>query len=240
MDLIYEELDYQETPKGAISLRRRSEPRLDNLLIYEVKLNDEWLMSSLFVEAEEQLSVLGIEYLKQNGFSQNLSLVVGGLGLGYTSAKALEDSAVAELRTIEVMPAVIKWHQQGLLPIGKKLSDDRRSRLVHMDFFEFAQSDSDNVLNGQKVHGILLDIDHSPSHWLNSENQNFYSFGSLKTMSAKIIDGGVFGLWSNEPPDQAFLALLNQVFSTSEAHVIEFPNPYSGATAINSVYICSK
>ncbi len=240
MELIFEELDYQETPKGAISLRRRSEPRLNNLLIYEVKLNDEWLMSSLFVEAEEQLSVLGIEYLKQNGFTENLSLVVGGLGLGYTSAKALEDQSVAELNTIEIMPAVIKWHQQGLLPIGKKLSDDHRSQLVNMDFFEFALSDTDDVLNGQQVHGILLDIDHSPSHWLNSENQKFYRYESLKTMATKIIDGGVFGLWSNEPPDQAFLGLLSQVFNTAEAHVIEFPNPYSGTTSINSVYICGK
>jgi len=59
VNLIFEELDFQSTPLGDISLRRRSEPRLDNQIIYEVKLGDEFLMSSLFVEAEEQLSTLG-------------------------------------------------------------------------------------------------------------------------------------------------------------------------------------
>ena len=47
----FAELDYQETPLGAISLRRRSEPRLGGKILYEVKLGEEFLMSSLFVEA---------------------------------------------------------------------------------------------------------------------------------------------------------------------------------------------
>ena len=51
MTFVFEEIDYQETPRGAISLRKRSEPRLDNIVLYEVKMNDEFLMSSLFVEA---------------------------------------------------------------------------------------------------------------------------------------------------------------------------------------------
>ena len=57
---IFEELDFQETPLGEISLRKRSEPRLDDIIIYEVKMNEEFLMSSLFVEAELQLAHLGL------------------------------------------------------------------------------------------------------------------------------------------------------------------------------------
>ena len=59
----FEELDYQETALGDISLRRRAEPRLGGKILYEVKLNDEYLMSSLFTEAEEQLSRLGLAAL---------------------------------------------------------------------------------------------------------------------------------------------------------------------------------
>ena len=83
-ELIFEELDYIETDLGAISLRRRSEPRLDGLIIYEVKLNDEFLMSSLFVEAEEQLSTLALKRLRMNGHHDQLDVVVGGLGPGVT------------------------------------------------------------------------------------------------------------------------------------------------------------
>lgn len=237
VDLIFEEIDYQETALGAISLRKRSEPRLDNLLIYEVKLNEEWLMSSLFVDAEEELSRLGLQKLKDNGHNNGLSVVVGGLGLGYTSVTALSDQSVVMLRTIDVMPAVIDWHQRGLLPIGDVLATDSRSQLIHGDFFAIASNPELGFISPEKVHAVLLDIDHSPSHWLNQGNQDFYTQESLMNMANKIEVGGVFGLWSNDLPDQNFVDLLNTVFATTETHIVEFSNPYSGQTSKNSVYI---
>ncbi|MFT6408809.1 MAG: spermidine synthase [Arenicella sp.] len=237
MSQIFEEIDYEKTPLGEISLRRRTEPRLDNVLIYEVKLGDEFLMSSLFVEAEEQLSILGLNRLKKNGHQHDLNVVVGGLGLGYTALTAVQDSAVSRLRTIDVMQPVIRWHQQGLLPIGDELAVNPKSELVHGDFFAIATDDKVGVLEDSQVHAILLDIDHSPSHWLNQGNSGFYNRESLQKMKSKIIDGGIFGLWSNERPDAEFTKLLNQVFANTEEHVVSFPNPYSGGESINSVYI---
>lgn len=242
MTSIFEELDYQETPLGEISLRRRSEPRLDGQILYEVKLGEEFLMSSLFVEAEEQLSVLGLETLKHNGHTQDLDIIVGGLGLGYTALQALQDKAVKSVKTIDVMQAVISWHQRGLLPIGDVLVSDSRSTLVHDDFFAVATSEkqgfhADAAL--QKVHAVFLDIDHSPSHWLNEGNSNFYNEESLSSMAEKILSGGVFGLWSNELPDPQFEQLLAQVFAKVESHIVSFDNPYSGQQSTNSVYIAS-
>ena len=60
MKSVFEELDYQKTPLGDISLRRRSEPRLDGKIVYEVKLGDDFLMSSLFTDSETQLARLGL------------------------------------------------------------------------------------------------------------------------------------------------------------------------------------
>ena len=85
MILEFEELDYQITPLGEISLRRRAEPRLNGEILYEVKLGDEFLMSSLFTEAEVQLSRLALAMLE----GIELDIVVGGLGLGYTAVAAL-------------------------------------------------------------------------------------------------------------------------------------------------------
>lgn len=237
MNPIFEELDWQTTPFGEISLRKRSEPRLDNQLIYEVKLGDEFLMSSLFTEAEEQLTTLGLKKLKTNGHYKNLNIVVGGLGLGYTALTALEDPAVSQLRTIDVMQPVISWHQAGLLPIGNALETDNRSTLVEGNFFDIATNDQQGFLNETQVDAVLLDIDHSPSHWLNPTNKDFYTHKSLTAAANKIKSGGVFGLWSNELPDQAFIDLLNTVFESTESHVVRFPNPYSGGESINSVYV---
>ncbi len=239
MELIFEELDFQPTPLGDISLRRRSEPRLDNQIIYEVKLGEEFLMSSLFVEAEEQLSKLGLARLKANGHTQHLSVVVGGLGLGYTAVEALNDQQITRLRTIDVMQPVISWHQQGILPVGDVLASNARSQLVHADFFAVAIEDKAGFLDDKPVHALLLDIDHSPSHWLNEHNRSFYTPEALAKVADKIVSGGVFALWSNDWPDDDFVAMLDQVFDKTQAHVVRFDNPYSGGESINSVYVSS-
>jgi hypothetical protein len=90
MTLDFEELDYQETPLGAISLRRRADPRLGGTIVHEIRLGEEFLMSSLFTAGETQLAKLGLAALD----GDDLDVVVGGLGLGYTAAAVLEDEAV--------------------------------------------------------------------------------------------------------------------------------------------------
>ena len=234
---VFEELDFQQTPFGEISLRKRSEPRLEHKIIYEVKLGDEFLMSSLFVEAEEELSTLGLAALQAHGFTTDLNIVVGGLGLGYTALKALQSDVVIKLRVIDVMQPVISWHQRGILPIGDVLATDERCELVHDDFFAVACADTKGFLDDDPVHAVLLDIDHSPSHWLNESNENFYRKESLQKMAKKIVTGGVFGLWSNDLPDEEFIKHLESIFSKVSAHIVLFDNPYSGGESTNSVYI---
>jgi len=161
MLLDFEELDYQQTPLGDISLRRRAEPRLDGKILYEVKLGDEFLMSSLFTEAEVQLARLGLAELD----GSELDVVVGGLGLGYTAVAVLENPSVRSLNVIEVMAPVIDWHRRGLVPLGSQLTSDPRCSLVHGDFFDLATSSSngfDSSDSNKLVHAVLLDIDHSP------------------------------------------------------------------------------
>ncbi len=241
MSFIFEELDCQPSPIGDISLRRRSEPRLNNQIIFEVKLDDEFLMSSLFVEAEKQLSKLGLAALKRNGHRKDLEIVVGGLGLGYTAAEALKDPDIKLMRVIEIMQPVISWHQRSLLPLGDVLATNVRSELVWGDFFTWATATErvDKNQPQKKTHAVLLDIDHSPSHWLNNTNQSFYTEVSLTRLAEKIYSGGVFALWSNELPDEAFSELLSRIFFNCEAHTITFPNPYTGETSSNSVYVAT-
>jgi hypothetical protein len=59
MSLYFEELDYRPTPIGALSLRRRRELSL-GVDVFEIKLGDEYLMSSLFTASEIALARLGL------------------------------------------------------------------------------------------------------------------------------------------------------------------------------------
>lgn len=238
MAVTFEELDYQETPLGAISLRRRADLMQPGGMIYEIKLNDEFLMSSLFTTSEVQLAKLGLAAVDGSG----LDVVVGGLGLGYTAAAVLDDTAVRSLTVIEVMAPVIDWHQRGLVPLGEKLSSDPRCTLVHADFFALASSAGgfDRADPNRLVHAVLLDIDHSPSHCLAPGNSLFYSVDGLRGLAEKLCPGGVFGLWSNDPPEESFTRLLDAVFRSSEHHVVTFPNRYSGSESFSTIYLAHK
>jgi spermidine synthase len=235
MTFDFEELDYQKTPLGEISLRRRAEPRLEGKIVYEVKLGDEFLMSSLFTESEIQLATLGLAAVE----GEELDVIVGGLGLGYTAVAALEDSRVSSLAVIDVMEPVIDWHRRGLVPLGEKLTSDSRCSFMLADFFALASAEEGGFFSEPErlVDAVLLDIDHSPSHWLNPGNSHFYSVDSLKQVARKIHPGGVFALWSNDPPDEDVIQLLNSVFESSVAHVVSFPNPYQGGESSCTVYV---
>lgn len=242
MTFEFEELDFRDTPLGELSLRRRAEPRLGGQIVYEVKLGEEFLMSSLFTSAEIELARLGLTALAGQFDDQQhgLDVVVGGLGLGYTAAAVLEDLSVATLTVIELLQPVIEWHRQGLVPLGKNLAVDPRCTLVHADFFKLATSDGsfyDELPPKQQAHAVLLDIDHSPCHWLDSENSAFYTASGLHKLANKLHPGGVFGLWSNDPPDDSFKQLLDSIFHSSEALVITFPNPYTDGQSSNTIYL---
>ena len=105
MSLDFEELDYRPTPIGALSLRRRRELKL-GMDVFEIKLGDEFLMSSLFTASEIALARLGLAGLSESG----LDVVVGGLGLGYTAKAVLEHRNVAALIVVEALEAVIDCH----------------------------------------------------------------------------------------------------------------------------------
>ena len=49
--------------------------------------------------------------------------------------------------------------------------------------------------------------------------------------------GDVFALWSDDPPDDDFLAVLGGEFDTADANVVTFPNFYTGGDASSTVYV---
>ncbi|MFG2247984.1 spermidine synthase [Spirillospora sp. NPDC048823] len=234
MGALFEELDWRPTPMGAISLRRRRDPSL-RIDVYEIKLDDDFLMSSLWTAGEIELARLGLAAAEGTG----LNVAVGGLGLGYTADAALDEPRVRSLVVVETLAEVIDWHRAKLVPLGERLTTDDRCRLVQGDFFAMASSETglDPRTPGGRFHAVLLDIDHSPSHLLATGHASFYRPGPLGRLAARIHPGGVFALWSNDPPDDAFTAVLGEVFAEVTAHVVEFPNHVQGGTAANTVYV---
>ena len=234
MSNLFEELDYCPTEIGALSLRRRWEPRLAKD-VYEIKLGDEHLMSDVFTVSEIALADLGLSAVAGDA----LHVVVGGLGMGYTALAALKDERVEKVSVVELLEPVIDWHRRGILPIGDTLCTDCRVSLVQGDFFELASApggfDSNNP--NTRYDAILLDIDHSPEMLLDSRSTGFYRPEGLKAMAAHLRPGGVFGLWSNERPSDAFTDILRGVFPEAWAEPVVFPNPYDHSEIVQTVYL---
>jgi spermidine synthase len=230
---VFEELAWAPSAEGELSLRRRLDP-VTGQIVLEIKLGDEYLMSSQFVSGEVQLARVALADLDGDGWD----VVVGGLGLGYTACAVLDDPRVGSLLVIDSNEAVIDWHRRHLVPNGVRLSAHPGTRLVGADFFAAVVADGlDPTHPGRRFDAVLVDIDHSPTDLLAPHNAGFYTVEGLRRLARTLRAGGVFGLWSNEPPDPHFCDRLREVFAVVEASVIEFDNPLQQSVATNTVYV---
>jgi spermidine synthase len=225
----YEELAYASTPIGEISLRRRYD-RLTHRWVHEVRLGDQYLMSSQFNASEIALARLGLAEAP----NKELRVLVAGLGLGFTAHETLRDPRTSHLSVIELVGAVIEWHQGELIPDTIGLAADPRCELIEADFFE--------VVRGggcRDVDVMLVDIDHSPDNLLSPGHSDFYEAEGLQTAADAISDNGVFALWSDDAPDDRMLDHLRTAFTRARAEIVDFENSITGGTSSCTVYVAS-
>ena len=229
MGRLIEELDYRVTDMGPLVLRRRWVAAIDADVV-EVILGDEHLMSSLFTVGEIELAVRGLAAAKGDG----LRVIVGGLGLGYTARAALASPRVASVEVVDALGPVIEWHRAGLVPIGDSLGQEPRCTLSHGDFFGWFDAPRSE---GERYDVVLLDIDHSPRQLLHPDHARFYTAEGLGRVREGMSAQGVFAMWSDEGPDDDFLAVLGSVFPAARAEVVAFDNPLTGGASTCTLYV---
>ncbi|MBR7743030.1 spermidine synthase [Phycicoccus sp. BSK3Z-2] len=229
-----EELGWDETPWGTISLRRRYD-RVTERDVYEVKIDDDFLMSSQFTVGEEELSRIGLAAVGASAGS-SLTVLVGGLGLGYTARAALEDERVAELTVVEALQPVIDWHRRDLLPDTVGLAADPRVRIVRDDFFDLVRARRAD----RTYDALLVDIDHAPDWLLREDHGDLYTVEGFGRAGAMLGADGVLALWSDEPPEDEVVRRMGEAFEEASAHVVAFANPLTGGEASNTVYLAVR
>lgn len=244
MSARFQELDWRATPMGELVLRRRWDPVVGRE-VHEIKLDDEFLMSSLFTVAEVELARLALAEVA----GSELDVVVGGLGLGYTAQTVLENENVRRSVVVDALAEVIEWHERGLIPAGAALAADPRCALVHGDFFAMLRSgtgfdraaeSADGITVPDRLwHAIVVDIDHSPRHHLHPSHADLYEPAGLRRLAARLHPGGVFALWSNDPPDAEFTSALAGSFARARAEVVRFPNPLQKREATATLYLAT-
>ncbi|MDZ7885491.1 MAG: spermidine synthase [Mycobacterium sp.] len=233
----FQELGWHDTPMGELSLRRRFDLSVRHD-VYEIKLDDEYVMTSLFNVAERELATLGLARTP----GTDLDVVVGGLGLGYTAREALLCNRIRSLTIIEYSEAVIDWHRRNLLPDTAGLAADDRVTVVQADFFASAASTEgfEPATPGRTFDAILLDIDHSPRHVLHVPHAHFYTPDGIHAAAAHLTTGGTFAMWSDDTPDDTFCSALESVFTDVDARQIWFDNPLTHGQSSATIYLATR
>jgi spermidine synthase len=207
----FEVLDHADSPIGVFILRERIAPVPG---VIELTLEHQFLMSSAVTVSECELATRAIA---MHG-GRDLDVLIGGLGLGYTSKAALDSDRVARVEVVELIEGIIRWVASGLIPLGKQLMADARFRATQGDVFE--------RLRGPAIttHDlILVDVDHSPDERLGQSSDSFYAHASLVLAAKHLKPGGVFAVWSTSE-NPAFEAELHKTFREVRVEPIEFFN----------------
>ncbi|HEY5947134.1 MAG TPA: hypothetical protein VIV40_16640 [Kofleriaceae bacterium] len=220
----FEVIDHVESPLGVLILRRRSVPVPD---VIELTLEHQFLMSSAVTVSECELATRAIAMHGGN----DLDVMIGGLGLGYTSKAALDSDRVARVEVVELVQGIIEWVASGVIPLGKELMADARFHAIQADVFERLRQPATTT------HDLLLiDVDHSPDERLGESSDSFYAHGNLVLAAAHLKPGGVFGVWSTSE-NPAFEAELHKTFAEVRVEPIEFFNETVGEPETNWLFL---
>jgi spermidine synthase len=207
-------LAYDPSPLGLLCLRRRELLSHPGTLVTEVTLNNEFLMSSLYTDSERALARTALQLHS----GDDLLVLVGGLGLGYTAHEALVSDRVARVEVVELLPQVIDWLERGLVPLASVLRDERRLAVVQDDIFRRLASSPDDLHDV-----ILIDVDHSPEERLGEESSSFYTTLGLLAARRHLASDGVMAVWSyvESPP---FADALRTVFEQVRVEPVTYVN----------------
>jgi spermidine synthase len=177
-------IERREGPYGEVALRRRGE-------CFEIIANGCFLMDSSDGRSERLLISAALDMLEE---PDGASLLIGGLGIGFSLAEASADPRPGQICVVERERAVIDWHTRGTGPLRRFAGtghDDPRARIVHDDLLHYLR-------NTTKRYDVLcLDIDNGPGWTMTDDNRSVYEPSGLAVLERALTGQGVVSVWSS-------------------------------------------
>jgi len=180
-------LDSARTPDGDLLTLARDGEALT------IRIQGRTLMSSHAHGSEEDLALHGCSAIVERK-RRRASVLVGGLGLGYTLRAALDVlPADASLVCVELLSPVVRWHREGPLGevAGRPLDDPRVVLLLDDVRRVIASSSSEAAFDA-----ILLDVDNGPTPISSRANASLYDERGLRASLRALAPGGTLAVWS--------------------------------------------
>ncbi|MGW4695397.1 spermidine synthase [Kitasatospora cineracea] len=179
-----EVLDRRESAGGEVVLRRRGGH-------CEVIVNGCFLMDTVDGRSERLLVQAALDELAAVA---RPSVLIGGLGVGFSLAHAAAEPRWARIAVAEREAAIIDWHRTG--PLGAFSAgalDDPRVEVLHTDLVAYLAA------GGERYDALCLDIDNGPDWTVGAENDRLYGPAGLASAAARLNSGGVLAVWSAQP-----------------------------------------
>jgi spermidine synthase len=177
-------IDRREGPYGEVALRRRGD-------CFEIIANGCFLMDSSDGRSERLMVSAALDMLKRPAAA---SLLIGGLGVGFSLAEACADPRPERIHVVERERAIIDWHTQGEAPLRNVAGtghDDPRSVIIHDDLLH-------HLRTVREPYDLLcLDIDNGPQWTVTDDNQSIYESAGLELLAGALTDQGVLSVWSS-------------------------------------------
>ena len=205
----WELLGETRTPDGRLlALTRRGGE-------YVIHADGKALMSSRMHGSEEALARLGCRGLAR---IERPSVLVGGLGMGYTLRATLDVlPSDATLVVAELIPAVAEWNRGALGALAGRPLDDRRVRLELADVAAVLRA------SPAAFDAVLLDVDNGPDSLVAEGNASLYDSAGLAASRACLRQGGVVAYWSVRDNPRFEKRLRAAGFTVQREHVRSRP-----------------
>jgi len=166
------------------------------------------LMNSRQHHSEDALAELACERITS---VQSPHLLVGGLGMGFTLARALALTGPdARITVSELIPAVVQWNRDDLGAVASYPLLDQRVEVLEQDV-GLVMRQRQNTFDA-----IMLDVDNGPDSFTRDDNDSLYGLRGLNSAYAALKPGGVLTLWSAFKDPAFTRRMLKAGFKVSE------------------------
>jgi spermidine synthase len=177
-------IDRREGPYGEVALRRRDE-------CLEIIANGCFLMDSSDGRSERLMVSAAVGLLPR---PQGASVLIGGLGVGFSLAEACADPRPGRIHVVERERAIIDWHTQGEAPLRNLAGtghDDPRTVIIHDDLVHHLRTAR------EPYDVVCLDIDNGPDWTVTDDNRDLYESAGLDMLEGALTQQGVLSVWSS-------------------------------------------